>query len=116
MARIQLEQVFKAYGENPPVIRDVSLDIGANKFRVILGTSGCGKSTLLRMVAGLDSINSGTLRIGGQPMNGVEPAQRGVAMVFQSYALISHMTVFEKMAFGLRLSKLAEPCGWSPRW
>jgi multiple sugar transport system ATP-binding protein len=108
MARIQLEQVFKAYGDNPPVIRNVSLDIGANEFCVFVGPSGCGKSTLLRMVAGLESINSGTLRIGEQPMNDVAPAQRGVAMVFQSYALFPHMTVFENMAFGLRLSKVDE--------
>ena len=108
MARIQLEQVFKAYGDHPPVIRNVSLDIGTNEFCVFVGPSGCGKSTLLRMVAGLESINSGTLRIGEQAMNDVAPAQRGVSMVFQSYALFPHMTVFENMAFGLRLSKVAE--------
>ena len=108
MARIQLDHVFKAYGDNPPVIRDVSLDIGDNEFCVFVGPSGCGKSTLLRMVAGLEAINSGDLRIGGQLMNDVAPAQRGVAMVFQSYALFPHMTVFENMAFGLRLSKVDE--------
>jgi multiple sugar transport system ATP-binding protein len=108
MARIQLEHVFKAYGDNPPVIRDVSLDIGTNEFCVFVGPSGCGKSTLLRMVAGLEGINDGTLRIGEQVMNDVAPAQRGVAMVFQSYALFPHMTVFENMAFGLRLSKVDE--------
>ena len=108
MARIQLDNVFKAYGKHPPVIRDVSLDIGSNEFCVFVGPSGCGKSTLLRMVAGLESINSGELRIGEQRMNDVAPAQRGVAMVFQSYALFPHMTVFENMAFGLRLSKVAQ--------
>ena len=108
MARIQLDHVFKAYGDNPPVIRDVSLDIGDNEFCVFVGPSGCGKSTLLRMVAGLEGINSGNLRIGGQLMNDVAPAHRGVAMVFQSYALFPHMTVFENMAFGLRLSKVDE--------
>ena len=105
MARIELNHVFKAYGDHAPVIRDVSLDIGENEFCVFVGPSGCGKSTLLRMVAGLETINSGELRIGGQKMNDVAPAQRGVAMVFQSYALFPHMTVFENMAFGLRLSK-----------
>jgi multiple sugar transport system ATP-binding protein len=105
MARIELNHVFKAYGDHAPVIRDVSLDIGENEFCVFVGPSGCGKSTLLRMIAGLETINSGELRIGGQKMNDVAPAQRGVAMVFQSYALFPHMTVFENMAFGLRLSK-----------
>lgn len=105
MARIELNHVFKAYGDHAPVIRDVSLDIGDNEFCVFVGPSGCGKSTLLRMIAGLESINAGELRIGGQKMNDVAPAQRGVAMVFQSYALFPHMTVFENMAFGLRLSK-----------
>jgi multiple sugar transport system ATP-binding protein len=107
MARIELKNVFKAYGEHAPVIRDVSLDIGENEFCVFVGPSGCGKSTLLRMVAGLETINSGELCIGGQRMNDVAPAQRGVAMVFQSYALFPHMSVFENMAFGLRLSKVA---------
>jgi multiple sugar transport system ATP-binding protein len=108
MARIELNHVFKAYGDHAPVIRDVTLDIGENEFCVFVGPSGCGKSTLLRMVAGLETINSGELRIGGQKMNDVAPAQRGVAMVFQSYALFPHMTVFENMAFGLRLSKVAQ--------
>ena len=106
MARIQLDKVFKAYGDHPPVIRDVNLDVGENEFCVFVGPSGCGKSTLLRMVAGLELIDQGELRIGGRLMNKVAPAQRGVAMVFQSYALFPHMTVFENMAFGLRLSKV----------
>ena len=106
MSRIELNRVFKAYGDHAPVIRDVSLDIGENEFCVFVGPSGCGKSTLLRMIAGLETINDGELRIGGQRMNDVAPAQRGVAMVFQSYALFPHMTVFENMAFGLRLAKV----------
>jgi len=106
MARIDLKNVFKAYGDNPPVIRNVSLDIGENEFCVFVGPSGCGKSTLLRMIAGLETINDGALHIGGQLMNDVAPARRGVAMVFQSYALFPHMTVFENMAFGLRLAKV----------
>ena len=107
MARIELSHVFKSYGDLPAVIRDVSLDIGSNEFCVFVGPSGCGKSTLLRMVAGLETINRGDLQIGGQRMNDVAPAQRGVAMVFQSYALFPHMTVFENMAFGLRLARVA---------
>jgi multiple sugar transport system ATP-binding protein len=105
MARIELEQVVKAYGNNDPVIENVNLDIGTNEFCVFVGPSGCGKSTLLRMIAGLEDISGGELRIGGRRMNDVAPAQRGVAMVFQSYALFPHMTVYENMAFGLRLSK-----------
>ena len=108
MARIQLNHVFKAYGDHAPVIRDVTLDIGENEFCVFVGPSGCGKSTLLRMIAGLETINSGQLKIGGQLMNDVAPAHRGVAMVFQSYALFPHMTVFENMAFGLRLAKVPD--------
>ena len=106
MARIELRHVFKAYGNHAPVIRDVNLDIGDNEFCVFVGPSGCGKSTLLRMIAGLETMDSGDCLIGGQRMNDVAPAQRGVAMVFQSYALFPHMTVFENMAFGLRLSKV----------
>jgi multiple sugar transport system ATP-binding protein len=105
MARIELEQVVKAYGTNDPVIENVNLDIGTNEFCVFVGPSGCGKSTLLRMIAGLEDISAGELRIGGRRMNEVAPAQRGVAMVFQSYALFPHMTVYENMAFGLRISK-----------
>jgi multiple sugar transport system ATP-binding protein len=97
MARIQLNNVFKAYGDHAPVIRDVTLDIGENEFCVFVGPSGCGKSTLLRMIAGLESINSGQLQIGGQLMNDVAPAHRGVAMVFQSYALFPHMTLLERL-------------------
>ena len=108
MARIQLNHVFKAYGDHAPVIRDVTLDIGENEFCVFVGPSGCGKSTLLRMIAGLETINRGQLQIGGQLMNDVAPAHRGVAMVFQSYALFPHMTVFENMAFGLRLAKVPD--------
>jgi multiple sugar transport system ATP-binding protein len=105
VARIQLSGVFKAYGDQPSVVRDVNLDIGENEFCVFVGPSGCGKSTLLRMIAGLETISQGDLFIGGQRMNDVAPAQRGVAMVFQSYALFPHMTVFENMAFGMRLAK-----------
>ena len=105
MANISLQSVCKAYGDHPPVIRNVDLDVAQGEFCVFVGPSGCGKSTLLRTIAGLEDITSGDLMIGGQRMNDVAPAQRGVAMVFQSYALFPHMTVYENMAFGLQLAK-----------
>jgi multiple sugar transport system ATP-binding protein len=105
MARIDLESVFKAYGDHAAVIRNVNLNIADGEFCVFVGPSGCGKSTLLRMVAGLEEITSGTLAIGGRRMNEVPSAQRGVAMVFQSYALFPHMTVAENMGFGMMLAK-----------
>jgi multiple sugar transport system ATP-binding protein len=105
MARIDLDSVFKAYGDHAAVIRNVNLNIADGEFCVFVGPSGCGKSTLLRMVAGLEEITSGTLSIGGRRMNEVPSAQRGVAMVFQSYALFPHMTVAENMGFGMMLAK-----------
>ncbi|MEM5314506.1 sn-glycerol-3-phosphate ABC transporter ATP-binding protein UgpC [Paraburkholderia sp. JHI869] len=105
MASISLRGVQKAYGENAPVIRNVDLEIGRNEFCVFLGPSGCGKSTLLRMIAGLEDLTDGDISIGGKLVNDVPAAQRGVAMVFQSYALFPHMTVYENMAFGLKLAK-----------
>ena len=105
MASISLRGVQKAYGENAPVIRNVDLEIGRNEFCVFLGPSGCGKSTLLRMIAGLEDVTGGDISIGGKLVNDVPAAQRGVAMVFQSYALFPHMTVYENMAFGLKLAK-----------
>ncbi|POR52909.1 carbohydrate ABC transporter ATP-binding protein (CUT1 family) [Paraburkholderia eburnea] len=105
MASISLRGVQKAYGDNAPVIRNVDLEIGKNEFCVFLGPSGCGKSTLLRMIAGLEDVSDGDVSIGGKLVNDVPAAQRGVAMVFQSYALFPHMTVYENMAFGLKLAK-----------
>ena len=105
MASISLRGVQKSYGEGAPVIRNVDLEIGENEFCVFLGPSGCGKSTLLRMIAGLEDVSDGDLSIGGKIVNDVPSAQRGVAMVFQSYALFPHMSVFENMAFGLKLAK-----------
>ncbi|MCM2493189.1 sn-glycerol-3-phosphate ABC transporter ATP-binding protein UgpC [Burkholderia glumae] len=105
MASISLKGVQKAYGEAAPVIRDVDLEIGAHEFCVFLGPSGCGKSTLLRMIAGLEDVSDGEIAIGGRRVNELSAAQRGVAMVFQSYALFPHMTVYENIAFGLRLAK-----------
>ncbi|MDE2626416.1 MAG: sn-glycerol-3-phosphate ABC transporter ATP-binding protein UgpC [Burkholderiales bacterium] len=107
MASIELQSVCKTYGEHIAVIRDVSLHIEQGEFCVFVGPSGCGKSTLLRMIAGLEDITGGDLLIGGQRMNEVAPARRGVAMVFQSYALFPHMSVYENMAFGMQLAKVA---------
>jgi len=106
MSAISLSNVQKSYGGGqPPVIRDLNLEVGAHEFCVFLGPSGCGKSTLLRIVAGLEDLSEGELRIGGRLMNDVPAAERGVAMVFQSYALFPHMSVYENMAFGLKLAK-----------
>jgi multiple sugar transport system ATP-binding protein len=104
MADIQLSSVCKTYDTGAAVINGVDLHIRDGEFCVFVGPSGCGKSTLLRMVAGLEEISSGELRIGGQRMNDVPPARRGVAMVFQSYALFPHLTVEENLSFGLSLA------------
>jgi multiple sugar transport system ATP-binding protein len=104
MSRIDFKQVCKRYAPGLPLtINNANLTIDKGEFCVFVGPSGCGKSTLLRMVAGLEDITSGDLSIGGKRMNDLEPARRGVAMVFQSYALYPHMTVAENMAFGLRV-------------
>ena len=105
MASITLNAVQKSYGGGAPVIRNVDLEIGEHEFCVFLGPSGCGKSTLLRMIAGLEDVSGGELRIGGELMNDVAPAERGVAMVFQSYALFPHMSVYDNIGFGLKLAK-----------
>ena len=104
MANIQIEKVNKYFGE-VHVIKDISLDIKSESFTVLVGPSGCGKSTMLRMIAGLEDINSGTISIDGNVVNDLPPKQRNIAMVFQSYALYPHMTVFDNMAFGLKLEK-----------
>lgn len=102
MASIAFKNIAKSYGPTP-VIRDVSLDVRDGEFMVFVGPSGCGKSTMLRMVAGLESITAGDLLIDGQKVNERGPAERGAAMVFQSYALYPHMTVAQNMGFGLRM-------------
>ena len=107
MASVELTNVSKSFG-NVEVLRDINLRLEQGEFVVFVGPSGCGKSTLLRMIAGLEDISGGELHIGGQPMNDVLPAKRGIAMVFQSYALYPHMTVFENMAFGLEQAKLSK--------
>jgi multiple sugar transport system ATP-binding protein len=104
MSSVSLKGVVKHYDAKQPVIHGVDLDIADGEFVVFVGPSGCGKSTLLRMIAGLESISGGELRIGERVANGVAPAERGIAMVFQSYALYPHMTVYENMAFALKLA------------
>ncbi|MRV76387.1 sn-glycerol-3-phosphate ABC transporter ATP-binding protein UgpC [Duganella sp. FT92W] len=104
MAAVSLHGVVKRYDDKHTVIHGVDLDIRDGEFVVFVGPSGCGKSTLLRMIAGLESITAGELRIGGRLANDVAPSERGIAMVFQSYALYPHMTVFDNMAFALKLA------------
>ncbi len=107
MAEVELRGVTKRYGA-VPVIHGIDLDIRHGEFVVFVGPSGCGKSTLLRMIAGLEPITSGDVRIGGQRVNDLPPRQRDIAMVFQDYALYPHKTLYENMAFGLRLRKTPE--------
>ncbi len=102
MATVSLRDVRKSYG-NQEVIHGVSLDIEDGEFIVIVGPSGCGKSTLLRMVAGLEAISSGEISIAGRVVNNLEPRERDIAMVFQNYALYPHMSVFDNMAYGLKI-------------
>src|SRR6185312_9134150 len=108
MAGLKLHGVRKSFGA-VEVIKGVDLDIDDKEFVVFVGPSGCGKSTLLRMIAGLESITAGGLDIGGQQMNDVDPSKRGIAMVFQSYALYPHMSVRENMGFALRFAGVPKP-------
>lgn len=106
MTDVILDQIRKVYPNGFEAVKGVDLTIGSGEFIALLGPSGCGKTTTLRMVAGLESISSGDLYIGHKRVNDVAPRDRGIAMVFQSYALYPHMTVFENMAFGLKLRKV----------
>ena len=106
MATVSLKGIKKIYDNKVTAVHDFNLDIADKEFIVLVGPSGCGKSTTLRMVAGLEDISEGDLIIGGKRMNDVEPKDRGIAMVFQSYALYPHMTVYENMAFALKLRKV----------
>jgi multiple sugar transport system ATP-binding protein len=106
MAEIVLEDVSKVYADGTTAVSDLNLDIQDGEFIVLVGPSGCGKTTALRMVAGLESISGGTIRIGDRVVNTVPPKERDIAMVFQNYALYPHMTVYDNMAFGLKLRKL----------
>ena len=102
MATMTLENICKVYTGGVQAVTDVNLDIKDGEFIVLVGPSGCGKSTLLRMVAGLETISGGTLKIGDRVVNTLEPADRDIAMVFQNYALYPHMTVYNNLAYGLR--------------
>ncbi len=104
MAAVEIRGVKKRFGATP-VIHGIDVQIGDGEFVVLVGPSGCGKSTLLRMIAGLEEISEGEIVIGGRVVNGVPPKERDIAMVFQNYALYPHMTVFDNMAFSLRLAK-----------
>jgi len=106
MAFLDISAVSKSFG-SVSILRDVDLSIEEGEFVVFVGPSGCGKSTLLRMISGLEEISAGTISIAGEVMNEVEPADRGAAMVFQSYALYPHMTTFENVSFGLRMAHKA---------
>ena len=105
MASVSLNHIYKVYSGNVTAVSDFCLDIEDKEFIVLVGPSGCGKSTTLRMVAGLEEISSGELYIGDRLVNDVAPKDRDIAMVFQNYALYPHMTVFDNMAFGLKLRK-----------
>ncbi|MFM2347776.1 MAG: hypothetical protein RL654_2529 [Pseudomonadota bacterium] len=104
MAQVSLKGIEKVYGNGFKAVHGVDLDIHDGEFMVFVGPSGCAKSTLLRMVAGLESISGGELRIGGTVVNNLAPKQRGIAMVFQNYALYPHMKVYDNLAFGLKLA------------
>ncbi len=105
MATLSFRNVTKTYPGDIAVIHGINMDVADGEFIVIVGPSGCGKSTLMRMVAGLESITSGEISIDGKVVNKLEPAERDIAMVFQNYALYPHMTVFENMAYGLKIRK-----------
>ncbi len=108
MATVDLEQINKLYPNGFHAVQDLSLDVRDGEFMVLVGPSGCGKTTALRMVAGLEPITSGTLRIGGRPVNDVTPKDRDIAMVFQNYALYPHMTVAENIGFALTMRKMSK--------
>jgi multiple sugar transport system ATP-binding protein len=105
MSDLKITSLFKRYG-NVEILKDVNLEIRSGEFIVFVGPSGCGKSTLLRCISGLETISAGTLEIDGRVVNEVAPSKRGIAMVFQSYALYPHMNVFDNMAYSLKLQHL----------
>ena len=106
MASLSLQHINKTYPNGFQAVKDFNLEIEDKEFIIFVGPSGCGKSTTLRMIAGLEEISGGTLKIGDKVMNDVEPKDRDIAMVFQTYALYPHMTVYDNMAFGLKLRKV----------
>src|SRR5918911_2241243 len=108
MAGIGSVHVPKVLGGDTPAVRDLNLKVGEGEFVVLVGPSGCGKTTALRMVAGLEEITSGEIRIGGRVVNDLAPRERDIAMVFQNYALYPHKSVYENLVFGLRMRKIAK--------
>ena len=107
MAAISLRRLAKTYDNGFQAVRGIDLEIADREFMVLVGPSGCGKTTTLRMIAGLKDISGGEIAIGGRVVNAVEPKDRDIAMVFQNYALYPHMTVYENMAYGLKLRGVA---------
>ena len=105
MASLSLKNIEKVYPNGFKAVQDFNLEIADKEFIIFVGPSGCGKSTTLRMIAGLEDISGGTLEIDGKVVNDVEPKDRDIAMVFQNYALYPHMSVYDNMAFGLKLRK-----------
>src|SRR5215203_1788441 len=108
MASIEMRNIVKQYGDGFPAVNDVSIDVADGEFMILVGPSGCGKSTLLRMIVGLEDITSGDMVIGGDRVNDLAPRDRNLSMVFQNYALYPHLTVYENIAFPLRLAKRPE--------
>ena len=108
MASLSLKNINKVYPNGFHAVKDFNLEIEDKEFIIFVGPSGCGKSTTLRMIAGLEEISSGELWIGDKLVNDVEPKDRDIAMVFQNYALYPHMSVYDNMAFGLKLRKVAK--------
>jgi multiple sugar transport system ATP-binding protein len=106
VAAIQLEQLTKVYGDGTRAVRELDLEVGDGEFVVFVGPSGCGKTTALRMIAGLEDITSGTVRVGGEVVNDLPPKARDMAMIFQNYALYPHMNAYDNMAFGLKMRGL----------
>ena len=106
MASLSLKNINKVYPNGFHAVRDFNMEIADKEFIIFVGPSGCGKSTTLRMIAGLEDISSGEFKIDGKLMNDVEPKDRDIAMVFQNYALYPHMSVYDNMAFGLKLRKV----------
>src|SRR5712675_2275188 len=105
MASVTFEHITKHYIPEYAAVNDLNLEIGDGEFVVLVGPSGCGKSTTLRMIAGLEDVSRGEIYIGGRRMNDVQPADRDIAMVFQNYALYPHMSVYQNMAFGLKMRR-----------
>src|SRR5215831_5693573 len=108
MAKIEMKNVVKRYGDGFPAVNDVTIDVADGEFMILVGPSGCGKSTLLRMIVGLEDITSGDMLIDGQRVNDQPPRDRNLSMVFQNYALCPHLNVFENSAVPLRLKRVPD--------